>query len=183
MATSFLTEIQSSASNPRKLFCTFSSLLNPPLQSTLSADDFHTYLPRRWMTLVLPSSIQLLTLLPFRYLLLYPPLLALLPSITLSLLIRSNRATAYHLDYIPTALLQTIFLTTLVNSSLSSGFVSAALKTARVKRLLKTPSLDPAAIQNYKPISFLSFLLKALLRAVANQLSLYRSLNDFLKPF
>ena len=103
-------------------------------------------------------------------------------------LIKSNRATSCPLDPIPSSLLQTIspdlapFLTTLINSSLSSGLVPATLKSARVKPLLKKPSLDPTDIQNYRPVSLLSFLSKTLERAASEQLSLYLSQNNLLDP-
>ena len=103
-------------------------------------------------------------------------------------LIKSNRPTSSPLDPIPSTLLQTIspdlapFLTTLINSSLSSGLVPATLKSARVKPLLKKPSLDPTAVQNYRPVSLLSFLSKTLERAVSEQLSLFLSQNNLLDP-
>ncbi|KAM4614977.1 uncharacterized protein ACJ7VT_010207 [Polymixia lowei] len=75
-------------------------------------------------------------------------------------LLMSNPATTCPLDPIPSPLLQTIssdlspFLTSFINSSLSSGIVPAPLKTARVK-LLKKPSLDHTTIHNYRPNNLL----------------------------
>ena len=56
------------------------------------------------------------------------------------------------------------------------------LQTARIKPLLKKPTLKTTDIQNYRPISLLSFLSKTLERAVANQLSSYLSSNNLLDP-
>ena len=63
-----------------------------------------------------------------------------------------------------------------------SGIIPAPFKTATVKPLLKKPALESADIQNYRPVSLLSFLSKTLERAVYNQLSSYLSENDLLDP-
>ena len=71
-------------------------------------------------------------------------------------LVMSNWATTCSRDPIPSSLLQDIshnilpFLTTLINSSLSSGL--QLLNTATVKSLLKKPT--------YRPVSLISFLSK-----------------------
>ncbi|KAM9513398.1 uncharacterized protein ACWYII_046825 [Salvelinus alpinus] len=46
-ATFYHSKFQASASNPRKLFATFSSLLNPPPPSSLSADDFVNHFEKK----------------------------------------------------------------------------------------------------------------------------------------
>ena len=103
-------------------------------------------------------------------------------------LMTSNRPTTCPLDPIPSPLLQSIapaispFLTTTINSSLTTGVVPAALKQARVTPLLKKPALDPTIISNYRPVSLLSFLSKTLERAVYNQLSSYLIQKDLLDP-
>ena len=100
----------------------------------------------------------------------------------------SNCATTFSLDQIPSSLLQFIShgilpsLTSLINSSLTSGIVPAPFKTATVKPLQKTPALDSADIRNYRPVSLLSFLSKWLECAVYNQLSSYLSENYILDP-
>ena len=60
--------------------------------------------------------------------------------------------------------------------------VPAALKQARVTPLLKKPSLDPTVVDNYHPVSLLSFLSKTLERAVSNQLYSYLLQNDLMDP-
>ena len=62
------------------------------------------------------------------------------------------------------------FLTTLINSSLTSGLIPTPFKAARVKPLLKKPTLDSANICNYTQVSLLSFLSKTLESTVYNQL-------------
>ena len=85
----------------------------------------------------------------------------------------SNWTTTCFLDLIPSSFLQDIthdilsFLTTLINSSLTSGIISAPFKSATIKPLLKNLPQDS------------SFTLE---HAVYNQLSSYLSQNDLLDP-
>ena len=81
----------------------------------------------------------------------------------------------HHYDILP-------FLTSTINSSLTSGIVPASFKTARIKPLLKKTTLNTTEIQNYRPVSLLSFLSKTLERAIANQMSSYLSSNNLLDP-
>ncbi|XP_045062529.1 uncharacterized protein LOC121545476, partial [Coregonus clupeaformis] len=67
-------------------------------------------------------------------------------------------------------------------SSLTAGHVPSVFKRARVASLLKKPTLDPSDVNNYRPVSLLSFLSKTLERAVSSQLSCYLSQNDLLDP-
>uniref|UniRef100_A0A673ZSF1 Reverse transcriptase domain-containing protein n=1 Tax=Salmo trutta TaxID=8032 RepID=A0A673ZSF1_SALTR len=70
----------------------------------------------------------------------------------------------------------------LINSSLTAGYVPSVFKRARVAPLLKKPTLDPSHVNNYRPVSLLSFLSKTLERAILGQLSCYLSQNDLLDP-
>ena len=85
-------------------------------------------------------------------------------------LVTSNRANTCSLDPIPSSLLQNIsheilpLLTTLIKSSLPLGLIPAPFKIATVKQLPKEPSLDSSEIQNYRPVSLLSFLSETLER-------------------
>uniref|UniRef100_A0A674ELL9 Reverse transcriptase domain-containing protein n=1 Tax=Salmo trutta TaxID=8032 RepID=A0A674ELL9_SALTR len=103
-------------------------------------------------------------------------------------LVTAGRPTTCPLDPIPSSLLQTIsgdllpYLTSLINSSLTAGYVPSVFKRARVAPLLKKPTLDPSDVNNYRPVSLLSFLSKTLERAVLGQLSCYLSQNDLLDP-
>ncbi|KAM9540266.1 uncharacterized protein ACWYII_038363 [Salvelinus alpinus] len=106
----------------------------------------------------------------------------------ISRLVTAGRPTTCPLDPIPSSLLQTIsgdllpYLTSLINSSLTAGYVPSVFKRARVAPLLKKPTLDPSDVNNYRPVSLLSFLSKTLERAVLGQLSCYLSQNDLLDP-
>jgi len=62
------------------------------------------------------------------------------------------------------------------------SFRAFAVKTARIKPLLKKPTLDTTDIRNYRLVSLLSFLSKTLERAVSTQLSSYLSQNNLLDP-
>jgi len=79
-------------------------------------------------------------------------------------------------DPLPTSLLKAVvdvvapFLVHLFNSSLSSGFVPEAFKTAFISPRLKKSDIDPADARSYRPISNLSVGSKLLERLVARQL-------------
>ncbi|KAK3537231.1 hypothetical protein QTP70_003600 [Hemibagrus guttatus] len=75
-----------------------------------------------------------------------------------------------------------LFITTVINGSITSGHVPTAFKKARVIPILKKPALDPSDISNYRPVSLLSFLSKILERIVYNQLSDYLLLNNLHDP-
>ncbi|XP_037387443.1 uncharacterized protein LOC119261807 [Pygocentrus nattereri] len=60
--------------------------------------------------------------------------------------------------------------------------VPSSFKAARVVPILKKPSLDGTDINNYRPVSLLSFLSKILERAVYNQLSVFLSENQLQDP-
>ncbi|KAI4888483.1 hypothetical protein NFI96_000279 [Prochilodus magdalenae] len=72
-------------------------------------------------------------------------------------LLESSNPTTCPLDPIPSTLLQSIsldllpFISSPMNSSLSSGCVPQAFKTARVVPILKKPSLDSSDISSYRP--------------------------------
>ncbi|KAK0148707.1 hypothetical protein N1851_010942 [Merluccius polli] len=67
-------------------------------------------------------------------------------------LVMTNHATTCPLDPIPSSLFQAVssdilpFLSTLINSSLTSGLIPASFKIARVKPLLKKPTVDTTDI-------------------------------------
>ena len=72
------------------------------------------------------------------------------------------------LDPLPTSLLYENIdlllpaLTNIINRSLLFGEVPSEFKTAVVKPLLRTASLDPTQMKNYHPVSILPFLSKIL---------------------
>ena len=75
-----------------------------------------------------------------------------------------------------------IYVTVRDIASLASSQFPTAHKHALVTPILKKPSLDPAQLNNYRPISNLSFLSKLLERSVASQISSYFSTNDLFPP-
>ncbi|XP_064162051.1 uncharacterized protein LOC135238224 isoform X1 [Anguilla rostrata] len=74
------------------------------------------------------------------------------------------------------------FITSLVNSSLTSGCFPSTFKKALISPLLKKTTLDPSIIGNYRPVSLLPFLSKTIERAASNQLSVFLSQNELLDP-
>jgi len=70
-----------------------------------------------------------------------------------------------------------------MNLSLQSGVVPPSFKTAKVSPLIKKPTHDPEMLNNYRPISNLSFLSKVLERAVAPQLHNHLALNNLYPCF
>ena len=175
------------SSDSRMLFKTFSSLLNPPPpSSTLTADDFATFFINKTTTIsgqfnnpqtdthILPTTTHIL------------PSFSLLSEAEVSKLLLSNRPTTCPLDPIPTNLLQAISssvipaLTHIINTSLHTGTFPTAFKQARVTPLLKKPTLNPAHLDNYRPVSLLPFVAKTLERVVFNQISSFLTQNNLL---
>ena len=102
-------------------------------------------------------------------------------------IVSSSPPKSCDLDPIPTPLLKGCTsalipaMTTIINNSLQSGEVPDILKVAQVYPVLKKANLDPENMNNYRPISNLSFLSKTLERVVMNQLCTYltdESLHD-----
>lgn len=81
------------------------------------------------------------------------------------------------LDALPTNFFKNVFdclaidILQIVNSSLQSGNFPKALKTAVINPLLKKRSLDASIINNYRPISNLSFVSKIIEKVVLLQLN------------
>ncbi|KAK3520976.1 hypothetical protein QTP86_011334 [Hemibagrus guttatus] len=155
-------KLETSAQDPRKLHNNFSSLLNPPAPPTpsfLTAEDFATFytekIERICQTFTSPptsstSHSQHST----------TPSLTQLSTVAAEevlQIIRSCNPTTCPLDPIPSAMLQTIspdlllFITTVINGSLTSGHVPTVFKKARVIPILKKSTLDPSDISNYRP--------------------------------
>ena len=92
------------------------------------------------------------------------------------------------LDPVPTACLMDCLdvllphITHVMNTSLSSGHFPPIFKSAIVRPLLKKPSLDQNCLQNYRPVSNLSFLSKVLEKIVLSQLLDHLTHNHLLNP-
>uniref|UniRef100_A0A8C2BQ02 Reverse transcriptase domain-containing protein n=1 Tax=Cyprinus carpio TaxID=7962 RepID=A0A8C2BQ02_CYPCA len=173
----------------RTLFKTFSSLLNPPPPPPpliLTADDFAVFFTNKTRTISdqfsTPQTEDNFTTTNAHSLSSFSPL----SETDVSKLILSSHPTTCPLDPIPTHLLQAISssvipsLTHIINSALHSGTFPSAFKQARVSPLLKKPSLNPALLENYRPVSLLPFIAKTLERAVFNQLSMFLVQNNLL---
>jgi hypothetical protein len=103
-------------------------------------------------------------------------------------IITASKTTTCCLDPLPTTLLKACLpvliphLTTLFNQSLSLGHVPSVYKLASITPILKKPTLDPADLSNYRPISNLPFLSKILERIVAAQLQTHLQSNKLYGP-
>ncbi|KAL1250335.1 hypothetical protein QQF64_021340 [Cirrhinus molitorella] len=172
----------------RTLFKTFSSLLcppPPPCTSTLTADDFATFFINKTRTISdqfsTPRTDANFTT-TTHSLSTFSPLM----ETDVSKLILSNHPTTCPLDPIPTHILQAISasiipaLTHVINTSLHTGTFPTAFKQARVIPLLWKPALNPALLENYRPVSLLPFIAKTLERVVINQLSIFLAQNHLL---
>lgn len=90
------------------------------------------------------------------------------------------------LDPVPTWIIKQFanllapFIAALCNASLRSGTFPSTQKCALVTPALKKPNLDPSDLNNYRPISNLSFLSKLLERCVNRQTNDYLSNNNLL---
>uniref|UniRef100_A0A9J8CVH8 Reverse transcriptase domain-containing protein n=1 Tax=Cyprinus carpio carpio TaxID=630221 RepID=A0A9J8CVH8_CYPCA len=93
------------------------------------------------------------------------------------------------LDPIPSKLLKEVLpevidpLLTIINSSLSLGYVPKTFKLAVIKPLIKKPQLDPKELVNYRPISNLPFLSKILEKVVSSQLYSFLEKNGICEDF
>ncbi len=86
------------------------------------------------------------------------------------------------LDPLPTHFVKKILpaIVHIVNASIESGVIPQVLKTAVIRPTLKKPNLDKESIQNYRPISNLSFLSKVLERLVFSCLLMYMQEKNLL---
>jgi hypothetical protein len=103
-------------------------------------------------------------------------------------LVHSAKATTCELDIIPTSKLKKYFtviapiVTEIVNRSLLTGVFPEIWKSAVVKPLLKKKGL-PLELQNYRPVSNLTFLSKILEKAALSQIKEYIESNHLLPAY
>uniref|UniRef100_A0A9J7X3K5 Reverse transcriptase domain-containing protein n=1 Tax=Cyprinus carpio carpio TaxID=630221 RepID=A0A9J7X3K5_CYPCA len=104
-------------------------------------------------------------------------------------LVKSSKPTTCMLDPIPSKLLKEVLpevinpLLTIINSSVSLGYVPKTFKLAVIKPLIKKPQLDPKELVNYRPISNLPFLSKILEKVVSSQLHSFLEKNCICEDF
>ena len=93
------------------------------------------------------------------------------------------------LDSIPTNLMKSCInellpaITSIINTSLSTGHVPTIFKRAIIKPLLKKHNLDQNDLKNYRPVSNLPFLSKILEKVVLKQLLQHFDLNKLRETF
>ena len=75
------------------------------------------------------------------------------------------------------------YITRKVNASLSQGRLPVSQKHAIVTPLLKKTELDSSDMNNFRPVSNLSFISKVVERVVTSQLHQYLAANDLLPRF
>ena len=181
--------ISANQNNPRVLFSTIDSLLNPAprtVDSTSSGskcEEFAAHFRDKIMNIrkgiAQARSNMLATFtLPPRNMTMSS--FALINTEMLSKVVSQLKPSTCPLDPIPTRFFKTIFdsvsmdILSIVNHSLSSGLFPSALKTALVRPILKKNGLDPSVPSNFRPISNCPFLSKILEKIV------FKQLNDFL---
>ncbi|XP_014065910.1 uncharacterized protein [Salmo salar] len=75
-----------------------------------------------------------------------------------------------------------LYITHIVNLSLTHVTVPSNYKTAAVTSILKKPGLDTTILNNFRPISNLPFLAKTLEHTVASQLQTHLLINNLFEP-
>lgn len=94
-------------------------------------------------------------------------------------LVNRMKITTTSLDILPSEIIKATFseigpsVQVLSNSSLDAGLVLNYFKHAVVQPLLKKQGLDEDCLNNYRPVSKLSFLSKLLEKVVQSQLILF----------
>ena len=71
----------------------------------------------------------------------------------------------------------------MINKSLSTGEFPQAFKNALVTPLLKKRTLDEEVLNNYRPVSNLTFISKVTEKVVASRLNHHLMVNNLLEPF
>ena len=88
--------------------------------------------------------------------------------------INKSPAKSCGIDPIPTQLVKehavSLVITRLVNSSLNTGIVPTAFKSALLAHLLNKPPLDEDILKNYRLVSYLPYLSKVLEKIVLSRL-------------
>lgn len=190
-----------SSSNQKQLFQLVNSLFKfkqaPPLPSHESSQDlakrFNNYFSNKIKALrsdidSLPPrdlSVGIHEPLPETILSCFD----IVPSDLVRKIISSAPSKSCTLDPLPTSLLKKSIgvllpcITSLVNWSLQTGTFPSQFKVALVTPLLKKPDLDHEVLKNYRPISNLPFLGKALERIVSMQLNQHLVTNELCSIF
>lgn len=188
--------INSSCHEPRVLFNTINSVLNPctsdPTEVSVSTcEKFLGYFTDKVAAVRQNCSANFNVFVPAA-----PVLSAVFEDfkpVSLTLLsevVQHMKPTNCPLDIVPARIVKEVFntaigssLLTLINLCLSLGCVPAAFKHAVVRPLLKKPNLDPSVLSNFRPVSHLPFLSKVLEKVVFIQLQAFMQKNSVLEKF
>uniref|UniRef100_A0A3B3D471 Reverse transcriptase domain-containing protein n=1 Tax=Oryzias melastigma TaxID=30732 RepID=A0A3B3D471_ORYME len=186
----FANIISENKNNPRVLFNTIESLINPdvnknPIPASASlCEDFADHFRSKIDSV--RSSVLNDQRTPFIE---HDDLISpeealdsfdLVEAATLGRVFSQVNPTTCFLDPIPTSLFKSFYgsfeseILNITNCSLQTGVFPTAFKSAVVKPLLKKTNLDPTVFNNYRPVSNLPFLSKILEKLVFIQL------NEFL---
>ncbi|PIK38386.1 putative RNA-directed DNA polymerase from mobile element jockey-like [Apostichopus japonicus] len=104
-------------------------------------------------------------------------------------IINKSSNTSCEMDPIPTWLLKDCLepllpiITSLINISLRNGEVPDNFKYAHIRPHLKKATLDQNILENYRPVSNLSFLSKVLEKVVARRLDQYMDDNELQEKY
>ena len=195
----FSSLIEENKNNPRFLFSTLARLtknhnsIEPIIPSNLCSDDFLKFFQNKitilrddiHRTLPSVSSVAEESVKTSCFLECFQPV----ELSDLNSIISSAKPTTSLLDPIPTKLLKEAVplinncILTIINQSLTIGYVPHPFKVAVIKPLIKKPNLDISLLSNYRPISNLPFLSKILEKVVAKQLDDYLFENNLLEDF
>uniref|UniRef100_A0A8C9YNU4 Reverse transcriptase domain-containing protein n=1 Tax=Sander lucioperca TaxID=283035 RepID=A0A8C9YNU4_SANLU len=188
--------IASSCHEPRVLFNTINSVVNPctsaPTDVSISTcEKFLCYFIKKVASVRKNASANFKVFVPAS-----PAHLAVFEefkplSLTLlSEVVQQMKPTNGPLDIVPARMVKEVFnstigssLLTFFNSCLSLGSVPAAFKHAVVRPLLKKPNLDPTVLSNFRPVSHLPFLSKVLEKVVFIQLEAFLQQNSVFEKF
>ena len=177
------TKVAQCANDPKQLHRITDKLLVNQHQQMLPSDDDHTHLANAFGSFFeskidnirelfnlnvnldeqLPPEFSLNSLKPATY-----------EEIRRLIISYSNKSC--ELDPIPTWLLKECvhellpLLTSLINTSLITGFFPEQCKNAIIRPLLKKPTLDPEKLKNFRPVSNLHFISKVLEKVVMQRL-------------
>ena len=176
--------IEENKNNPRYLFHTVASLTkshasaDPCIPATYSSNDFMNFFDTKLIKIRetiqnLFSAPSMASPVPDGVDISFRPAICLDYFTPIKLkefcsLISSSKNSTCLLDPLPTGFLKQMLpeILTLINASLTSGYVPQSFKIAVIKPILKKPNLDPNDLSNNRPISNLPFLSKILEKAV-----------------
>uniref|UniRef100_A0A8C6LQF4 Reverse transcriptase domain-containing protein n=1 Tax=Nothobranchius furzeri TaxID=105023 RepID=A0A8C6LQF4_NOTFU len=187
--------IETNSNNPKILFKTLNSVLVYQEPSSMSptaagnSEAFHKFFVDKVSgirAVISGNSVDPVPVHPS------PPTLSSLNTVSyseLSKLVARQKPSGSPLDVLPPRLWKAAFpclgpsLGQIINGSLSTGVVPAALKAAVIRPTLKKPGADVSVIENYRPISTLPFTSKLLEKVVYQQLVSHLADSDLFEVF